>query len=373
MSPAFSSARQAAAFALLLAVLLTLPALVAKTGWLDRGDVYPAIAWKYGAFPWIQQKIFAETKDVDMAFLGSSHIWAAVDTPYVQKKLTEQLGRDAEVFTLGWAWQGFDALYIIARDLLDHRHVHTLVIDDEGDSDVPHLISSHWFRIGENSEVLAGLPRIAQARLYGSAVLGMPRQLLSFVRPNLLEDPARCHANFWNLTFRAPNLAEQRGALSSRLTYDPRRPLRPAPNERDFFSFRPAGQASPADVLVYSAENHDAFKFTGPRIPPYQLHFARKLARLCQERGTRLVLLHTPSLPERGLTVISERHWPDVLGAPVSIIGIPPAKLFAGIPTADVPELFFNDAHFNQNGQDMFTQLITPALLKQYATSTNRW
>ena len=371
MAPAFSSPRQAAAFALLLAVLLTLPVVVARTRWFDRRDVYPDIPWKYGSFPWIQQKIFTETKDVDMAFLGSSHIWAAVNTPYLQKKLTERLGRESEVFTLGWPWPGFDALYIIARDLLDHRRVHTLVIDDEGGSDVPHVNASRWFRIGENSEALAGLPPIAQARLYGSAVLGMPRQLLSLVRPNLLEDPRWC-ANFLNLTFRAPNLAEHCGALRSHLTYLPRREFRPLPGERDFFPYQPAGDATAADVLVYSAENRDAFKFTGPALPPYQLYFARKLARWCRERGTRLVILHTPSLRERGLTVISERQlWPEVLGAPVSMVGIPPAKLFAGIPAADVPKLFFDDFHFNQNGQDMFTRLITPVLLKQYAASTN--
>jgi hypothetical protein len=177
-----------------------------------------------------------------------------------------------------------------------------------------------------------------------------------------------------NLTFRAPNLAEHRGALRARLTYDPRRPFRPLPVETDFFSFQPAGDASPADALVYSAENLDASKFTGPATQPYQLHFARKLARLCQERGTRLVVLHTPSLPERGLTVISERElWPEVLDAPVDIVGIPPAKLSAGIPAADVPKLFFDDAHLNQNGQEMFTPLITPVLLKQYAASTNHY
>jgi hypothetical protein len=42
---------------------------------------------------------------------------------------------------------------------------------------------SRWFRIGEDSEALAGLPWIAQARLYGGAVLGMPRQLLSLAAP----------------------------------------------------------------------------------------------------------------------------------------------------------------------------------------------
>jgi hypothetical protein len=203
-------------------------------------------------------------------------------------------------------------------------------------------------------------------------VLGMPRQLLSLVRPNLLEDPARSHTNFLNRTFRAPNLAEHCGALRSRLTYLPLREFRPLPGEKDLLPFQPAGDASPADVLVYSAGNRDAFKFTGPASQPYQLHFARKLARLCQERGTRLVILHTPFLRERGLKVIAERQlWPEVLGAPVSIVGIPPAKLFDGIAATDVPKLFFDDFHFNQNGQDMFTRLITPVLLKLYAASAN--
>jgi len=365
MSTAFSSPRQAAAFALLLAVLLALPALVAVTGWLDRRDVYPAIAWKCGPFPWIHQKIFVETKDVDMVFLGSSHIMTAVDTPYVQQKFSEQLGREAEVFTLGWGWPGFDASYAVARDLLDHRRVHTLVIYDEGNRDLPHMNSSRWFRIGENSEMLSGLPWLAQARLYGGAVLGMPRQLLSLARPNLLEDPARARINVWNTSFRAENPAKHRGALCSRLAYG---------HSPDFIPFRPAGDATPADVLAYSAETRVAFKFTGPATQPYQLHFARSLARLCQERGTRLVVLHTPSLRERGQTSIAERElWPEVLGAPVEIVGVPPARLFAGIPAAALPKLFLDDTHLNQNGQEMFTPLITPMLLKPYAASIHHY
>ena len=186
------SSWQAVTFALLVAVLMALPALMARTGRLDRRDVYPAIPVKSGPFSWIQQEIFTRTGDVDIAFLGSSHIWVAINTPYVQKKLSEQLGREAEVFTLGWPWAGFDALYVIGRDLLDHRRVRTLVIYDEYvPGDITHVACSRWFRIGENTEMLDGLSWRAKASYYGSAVLGMPRSLLSLLRPNLLEDPGR--------------------------------------------------------------------------------------------------------------------------------------------------------------------------------------
>jgi hypothetical protein len=362
--PAFSSTGQATAFALLLAVLLAMPVLAAGTGWLKRRDVYPAIAWKFGPFPFIQQQIFAETGDVDMVFLGSSHIWAAINTNFVQKQLSKQLGREAVVFSLGWPWDGFDASYVIARDLLEHRRVHTMVIYDELGANRPHLHSSRWFRIGEDSEALAGLPWRGKLGLYGSAVLGMPRQLLSVVRRNLLEGTAQGRPNFWTKVYRARDFAEQRGALVARLAYN---------NSRDFVPFESHGSATPADVRIYSAETRDAFEFTGAAIAPYQLHFARKLAQLCQERGTRLVFLNTPSFPDRARRVISERQlWPEVLGAPADIVGIAPAKLFAGIGEADVRKLFYEEGHLNQNGQELFTRLIAPALLETYARPTIR-
>jgi hypothetical protein len=366
MTPAFSSSRQAAAFALLLALLLALPALVAPTGWLKRRDVYPSIPSKYGPFSWIQQQIFTETNAVDIAFLGSSLIWSGVNTPFVQRRLSEQLRREAEVFTLGWPWPGYDPLYFIARDLLDQRRVRMLVIYDEyRGSDMPHLHSSRWFRLGENSEALDGLPWPAQAGLYGGAVLGMPRHLLSLVRSNLLEDPAHSGANIWNTFYRAPNVAEHRGALCARIGFD---------YLQNFTPYQPLLVATPGDVVVYSADTRGAFTFTGPRTPPYQSHFARKLAQLCRERGTRLVVLHLPELRECDQAAIPEREpWPEVWSAPVDLVGIPGAKLFAGIPVTDLKKFYYDPRHLNQNGQEMFTRLLTPVLLKLYATSLNRF
>jgi hypothetical protein len=362
MSPAFSSSRQAAAFALLLAVLLALPAVMARTGRLDRRDVYPAIADKYGPFPWIQQQVFTEAGDADLVFLGSSHLWNAVDTPYVQRALSARLGREAEVFTLGWPWPGFDAAYVLARDLLDRRRVHTLVIyDEQRRDDSPHQHSSRWFRIGDLADALQGLPWSAQASLYGGSVLGMPRQLLSLVRPNLVEDPRHAPFNYWHTHYAAANLADQRGALKARLAFK---------YSHDFDPYRPPSVATPADVRIYSAETQGAFAFRGSALPPYQRHFARKLAQLCHSRGTQLIVLHVPVLAERGQPVITERvFWPEVLGAPAEVVGIPPARLFAGIPSGDLTRLFYDEEHFNQNGQELFTPLITPALVHLFARS----
>ena len=341
-----------------------MPALLAVTNNYDRGDVYPTIAWKYGAFPWIQQKIFAESSDVDLAFLGSSRLWAAIDTPQVRKDFARHLDRDAEVFTLGWAWQGFDALYYVTRDLLEHRHVRILVIDDEiRQPDRPHPIASRWFRVGENSDALEGLSFTSHLRLYSSAVLGAPRHLLSLVRPNLLDDPSQLKRNYWNIYYRAPDIAQNFGSLQARLAHT----LNP-----NFSEYMEKGSATSADALRYGTQNKESFKFTGSSIQKYQLHFARRLARLCEERGTKLVFLHTPHLLERGSTSIVEREfWPDVLGTPVEIVGIPHAKLFAGITERDEKMFFRDDGHLNQNGQKLFTPLITPLLLEIYDTTNS--
>lgn len=367
MQPAFSNRRQSIAFALLLAALLALPCM--PFAGLDRRDAYASVALSHGPFPWIAEKIFDETEDADIVFLGSSHIWTSIDARYVQTRLSEESGVPGRVFTLGWPWPGFDACYVVARDLLERRHVHMLVISDEFDdsglrNDFPHARSTRWFRLAENSEALAGLPWLDRARLYGGAVLGMPRHLLSVARPNLRADPAKKSANYWTTDYRAADFRERLGALRARRNHD---------KTSVFQAYTAHGDATPADVLVFSPETRDAFEFSRPGIAPYQLHFARKLAKLCMERHTKLVMLHTPTLPESWRTTVAERErWSEALAAPVEIVGIPEATLFAGIPADDVPKLFYNDTHLNENGQDLFTPLITPALLDLYDSARNR-
>lgn len=361
MSPAFTSVRQMVSFIVLLITTMALPAVMAKTNLLDRRNVYSSIAWKYGSFPWIEQQIFSDTSDVDIAFIGNSHIWTAIDTPYVQEKLGDHLGHQASVITLGWPWPGFDAVYTIARDLMDHRHVKMLVITDEGVRESPHLHSSKWFRIGENSESLNGLPTYDQAQYYAGAILGMPRHLLSLIRPNLLEDPAHCQINFWNTYYHAPNLAQNQGSLRARIGYG----VTP-----DFSEFVPESLTTSDDVVIYSEETASQFKFTN-KSTAFQIHFAQKLAGLCQNRGTQLVVLHTPRVHEREGSVITEIwNWPEVLKRPVNIVGVPPDKFFADLDLNDAKKLFYETNHLNQNGQTFFTKLITPTLLKLYDSPT---
>src|SRR5262249_14388461 len=130
--------------------------------------------------------------------------------------------------------------------------------------------------------------------------------------------------------------------------------------------------ATPADAAVYSQDGtNNIFTFRG-RLPPYQRHFIRALAGLCQKNDTRLVFLHLPEIHESDKPTIYERHcWTDLMPGQPVIVGIPGARLFAGVPADDIPKFYYNKSHLNANGQDRFTPLVTPALLDLYANDNH--
>jgi hypothetical protein len=219
-----------------------------------------------------------------------------------------------------------------------------------------------WFRFGENAGELAGLPVQTKFSYYSSAILGMPRNLLCLIRPNLTGDLISTQKNFAEIEYSAVNPATRLGSLAVQLGfgYSP-----------DFVSYKPGNIAQPADACVYSPATRSKYQFAGLPAASLQLFFARKIAALAWEHQTKLVFLHFPNVAELGSTAIPEREcWPDMLGRDVALVGVPAKTLFAGLLDADVRKLFCNADHLNQNGQEYFTPVITPALLQIYDSET---
>jgi hypothetical protein len=94
MRPAFDSTKQAAAFTLLLLFVLAAPWLSAKKLLPQSGPTYSSESIRWERNPWLQYYIYEETNDIDIALVGSSHMGFGIDTPYVQQKLNERLGRE---------------------------------------------------------------------------------------------------------------------------------------------------------------------------------------------------------------------------------------------------------------------------------------
>lgn len=366
MRPAFSSTRHAAAFALLLLVLLLSPALAGKKFLPPREEIYSSIWWPNGDFPYMDGQIFREKGDMDIVFMGSSHIWGAFDTPHVQEQLSKLLGRPACVRTFGWGGPGYDEVYFVAQDLLAHRKLKMLVIDDDcNESDQPQPLASKMFRFGDNEESLDGLPPATKAAYYFASIAGMPRNLLSLIRSNIPADLTS--TNYWMVRSRTRNIADNLGTITARIGFRSAPDVEPAP----FASYAPQTSVQPSDVCIYSQGTKTNFAFSSAGLPPMQLHFAQKISALAQENGCRLVIVHIPTFEERHSTVISgPTFWPDALHTNVTMFGIPPATLFKGLTDDDIRKLYSDSVHLNANGQKYFTALMTPVLLEIYESET---
>jgi len=376
MRPAFSSTKSAAAFAFLLLLSLLSPVLVGKNLLPPREQAYAVQGWDNGAYPWIRNQIFVETNDIDIAFIGSSLMAWGIDTPYVQKKLSEELGRSAVVRTIAWGGTGYDALYFIAQDLLEHRRVHMLVFYDENNwaKGYRNTQTPLWFRFGDNAEALQGLPLEEKGLFYFASIIGLPRNLLGTISPTIPLSMISTVPNYMEIAYKTPNPATRLGSVSCKTECSIDEEFAP------FVPFVPQNRAAASDVCLYSEANKGSFHFGSQPLPLWQGHFAKKFAQMAEVQGCRLVLLHIPQLNEMHSPVISERRfWPDELSAKVIMLGIPPNKLFGGMADDEVYWLYANsgrsgvahNSHLNQNGQRYFTSLITPALLNLYETSTN--
>jgi hypothetical protein len=360
VSPAFSSTRQAAAFASLLLLLLLLPALMGKSWLPPREQIYSSLPWGAGAFPYLHDQIFDEKGDIDIAFMGSSRIWWGIDTPQVQAQLSQKLGRKAVVRSLCWNAPGFDPFYFIMQDLLQHRKARVIVFPDcsAGAGNTAHPWAPFFFRLADNAEGIAGLAFRSKISFYTSAILGMPRNLLGLLRTNL---PAIASDEIsWPGFTHVKNPAQRLGSLALRMRMG-----------QTFADYTPQAGARPSDVCVYSEATKQNFRVSGDPFWPMQAAFARKIAALAQEHQVQLVYLHLPQASEMKSSVIEERtFWPDFFGAHMAMIGVPPTKLFEGMSEENILKLFYNQEHLNQNGQEYFTSIITPSLVQIYEDQT---
>ncbi len=364
MDPAFSSTKQAGAFALLLLVLLILPLILEPRILPSRVESYSSAGWIDGAYPYLDQQIFIEKGPLDIVFIGPSHMWAAIDTPAVQEALSQKLGRPAVVRTLGWTNAGYDALYFATQDLLQHRQVHLLVYYDAYQiKDNPHELASLWFRFGDNAQVLTDLPLRLKISYYFASLVGLPHNLLGLLRTRLPADLNSPKKTYWEERVDAERIVSRLGSVASKKGFTPDNNTTSAPFE--VFKPEPTGRSSKA--VIYSKTTREQFKFTATDNDSWQYVFARKFVSLAQEHHTRLALLHIPTWDEGRKTVIEERqNWPEFLKGDIAMIGITPEKFGEGISDADFIKLFGNSDHLNKNGQEYFTSIIIPRLLELY-------
>jgi hypothetical protein len=366
MQPAFSSTKQAAAFAALILVILLCPFLLGRPWLRSRDQIYSSIPWGAGPYAYVHDQIYEEKGDIDVAFMGPSTMWYGIDTPYFQKELSEKLGRPAAARTLCWDWVGADAFYRIAKDLLEHRRVRMIVFCDPAINapDTAHKMASDLFRWPERGEDLDGLQLRAKTAFYAAALVGMPKNLWGRVRPNLpvIDSEEMSWPGYEHMV----NPFRRLGALVCHYI-----------EGRSYVEFTPPTHPDASSVCVYSDLTKTNFQFL-PVLPTgelplqrMQVDFLRKVAHLAQSQDVKFVYLYVPRSTERTFTKInSSAYWPDIFGDNISMVGIPPAKLYAGLSDDDILKLYWEYRHFNENGQKYFTTVVTPTLVDLYEKKT---
>lgn len=333
LRPAFGSVIPAGALVLLLALFLAGPWLAVHKLWPAQKRTYTPASIRWDKFPWLHQPLFEDTNDIDLAFVGSSRMFYAIDAPYVQQKLDERLGRNTVVRSVCCFGNGFDRLYLLTRELLAHRHVKTLVFCDEcAVIDPIGFRDPAAFYLSDDGVVLPSTPPANTAAAYYAAMLRLPADLRAAAFGELPDAPGR----------REP------------------RPTIP---------YAPHTSASSGDARWFTATTASTFSFSSQPPPPAQIYYAKQFARLAREHGCQLVALHLPLRAAPNSPVITEsRDWTHLLPAKTSLLGIPEARLLGGLSERELASLYSDPWHLGENGRHYFTPLITPALVQFHAS-----
>lgn len=348
MLPVFRSRLSVLSFCGLMLALLSLPLLTAAIGHPSREQAYDDMSTEAGPLSFNLQEIFHDRRDADVLFLGSSLVQAAVDRSMIERSLSAQLGRPAHVVVLALNWQGLDEQYFLLRDYLQTHHARLIVwnLPVPGSRNLqPHVQAFHFVRYGEDADAFTGLSPRYRLALYGDMVLGAPRELLSHLRPNRLSpaEKSRSAGPMEKGYYGAPFTRVERVRESS-------------------MDAEHALEMPPYAGLVTK----------GKPLNDYEMHFARKIVSMVQERGSTLALIHIPIDEERGMQTMPERgRWSEFLDVQAPMIGVSSATLFENVPGTDF-NLYYFDQHLNANGSELFTASMLPAILQCYRGGENR-
>ncbi len=346
LRPAFDTNLQALWFLILVVFALALPKIITNFNLISRADSYDIMSEKNGGYMFIKDEIFNKKEDIDILFIGGSVIWNAVDTPQIQKALSEKLGRPAKVLTFGFNFNSVDIPYTQLRDLLEKRRVRMVVfsIPRLSWTKGPSTLAYKFLRYDENSDVVEGLSAESKISLYACNVLRSPRDLLTVVRdnPSMISPYAKDLGAFK----KAEGMVQ---------------------NPETFERFTPPPPVFSSSDLIYSDKTQASFFITNKRLSPHQDHYLDKLFELFKAKQVPLAMLNVPQYSEKNNDRIVElQDWSKRTGTEIPLIGIAPTVLFKGLNEAEVEKLHCDPEHFNLNGSEFYTRTVLPAILEVY-------
>lgn len=323
-------------------ILLTLPLFETMGNWAGTQRRYTGL--EVACFH--EHAINREQEDIDILFAGGSQMWSAINVPELVNLSKTAFGRPLTIVQLGAS--GYTPSFDLVRltDILKRRKVKRLVLQftrPNGRDNFPQHETSSWMRLSDWDLVASGLPFQSRAQLYGALVLGAPFVLYEFLFP-----------------FRLP-------ACQAAIAIYGSRNEAKGYNNTEFRPHDSYAESSNVQDLIYNPTRHGLFHFAQPNLLPHEIVTYRKLARLAKEYSIPLMVLSIPVVAESKSAFIDfSAHWPSVIDANLTLVGIAPRTLFNKIGSTDVTDYFRDSGHFNVNGATLFSRAIAPALWEIY-------
>lgn len=346
LRPAFSSPVQTVSFIVLVVFALLLPVFIGASGKITRKHSYEIMPEEHGAYSFVKAEIFDNEEDIDILFVGSSIQWNAIDTPQVQRALSEVAGRDIRVVSFGFNFNGIDIPYVQLRDVLERKRVRMVILSIPRlpFNDGPNATAFKFLRYDEYTDATRDLSLKNKSTLFATSILRSPHDLLTLLRENKAK-PSKYSADL---------------GANKEIMGMGRKPEK-------FVEFRPPASAIPGSQLIFSNATSDQFEFTNEVLPAYQNYYLHQLVALLNHKQVPLVMINVPQYNEwQSPRVIERFDWAKTLSSDIPLIGISPTKLFEGLTPDEVERLHCDQYHLNKNGSEFFTQMIMPAIVEIY-------
>jgi hypothetical protein len=340
--PAFHSRRSAVLFCTFLLVVLLFPLLVQRIcpRWRYPSSGVPKSS---GHFSYTDYMSLHEAGDIDVLVIGDSLVAAGVDASALEAVFQAQLGRSVRVVLFGFLHRGEEVYYRALRNLLVYKKPTLIVMDMTlAPNDEPHIWDNRMHKMDEGPDFYAGLTLRQRWKIYTHNVLGVPRAILNELREPIPDQ--------WGSGFRGET------------------PVRTRLDGRPFVAadVRPPHPPS-ADEIIYSEATRDHWQFTNEPWSPFQKVFFDKTRKLIEDNHLAFAVITVPVYGMHDHPKAEERLlWTRQFATPVSMIGLPPTRLFEGLTDAQIAALYGDPYHLNENGARYFARAMAPAIMRLF-------
>lgn len=78
---------------------------------------------------WIHHRVFEDSTNIDVAFIGASHTSCAIMDEFIEMHLSENTGEPVKVSNLGYCRSGRDIQYVYLKDLFEQKSPKLVVLE----------------------------------------------------------------------------------------------------------------------------------------------------------------------------------------------------------------------------------------------------